>query len=100
MMKQRHWMNRLTDSMDLTGEISTEPLVELAGDNEGQQTTDHGQQTAKKKSKKTGFNEYTDGFAQFEKKNRAERRRAARRTHHCPPHSRRNGVCFQYPRLR
>ena len=32
MMKQRHWMNRLTDSMDLTGEISTEPLVELAGD--------------------------------------------------------------------
>lgn len=31
-MKQRHWMNRLTDSMDLTGEVSTEPLVELAGD--------------------------------------------------------------------
>ena len=45
-------------------------VVELAGDNEGQQTTDHGQQTARKKSKKTGFNEYTDGFAQFEKKNK------------------------------
>ena len=50
-------------------------VVELAGDNEGQQTTDHGQQTARKKSKKTEFNEYTNGFAQFEKKNRAERRR-------------------------
>ena len=31
-MKQRHWMNRLTDSMDLTVEVCTEPLVELAGD--------------------------------------------------------------------
>ena len=45
-------------------------VVELAGDNEGQQTTDYGQQTARKKSKKTEFNEYTDGFAPFEKKNK------------------------------
>ena len=50
-------------------------VVELAGDDEGQRTTDNRQQTASKKSKKKEFNEYTDGFAQFEKKNRAERRR-------------------------
>jgi len=31
-MKQQHWMNRLTDRMDLTGEVSTEPLVELSAD--------------------------------------------------------------------
>ena len=31
-MKQRDWMSRLTDAMDLTGDVNTEPLVELAGD--------------------------------------------------------------------
>ena len=31
-MKQRDWKNRLTDAMDLTGDVSLEPLVELSGD--------------------------------------------------------------------
>lgn len=63
-------------------------VVELAGDNDGQQSTDNGQQTAKKKSKKKGNNEYNDGFAQFEKKNRAERRKEQRDTTGRPKPSR------------
>ena len=46
-------------------------VVELAGDNEGQQSTGNEQQTSKKggkKSRKT--DDFTDGFAQFEKKNK------------------------------
>ena len=46
-------------------------VVELAGDNEGQQSTGNERQTSKKggkKSRKT--DDFTDGFAQFEKKNK------------------------------
>ena len=51
-------------------------VVELAGDNEGQRTTDNRQQPSKKglrsRDEKGSFD---NGFAQFEKKNRAERRK-------------------------
>lgn len=32
MKKHRHWMDRLTDELDLTGEVNLQSLVELAGD--------------------------------------------------------------------
>lgn len=32
MKQERHWMERLTEGLDLPGEFSTQPLVELAGD--------------------------------------------------------------------
>lgn len=32
MKQQRHWMERLTDGLDLTGEVSIHPVVELTGD--------------------------------------------------------------------
>ena len=51
-------------------------VVELAGDNEGQQTTDNRQQTSKKGSKRRDeISDSANSFSQFEKKNRAERRR-------------------------
>ena len=46
-------------------------VVELAGDNEGQQSAGNGQQTSKKSGKKgRRTDDFTDGFAQFEKKNK------------------------------
>ena len=51
-------------------------VVELAGDNEGQQPTDNRQQTSKKGSKRRDeISDSANSFSQFEKKNRAERRR-------------------------
>lgn len=32
MKNQGHWMERLTDGLDLTGEVSVQSVVELAGD--------------------------------------------------------------------
>lgn len=32
MKQERHWMERLTDGLDLPGEVTGLPLVELAGD--------------------------------------------------------------------
>lgn len=32
MKQERHWMDRLTEGLDLPGEVSNQPLVELAGD--------------------------------------------------------------------
>ena len=31
-MKGQHWMERLTDGLDLTGEVNGESLVEIVGD--------------------------------------------------------------------
>lgn len=31
-MKGQHWMERLTDGLDLTGEVNGDSLVEVAGD--------------------------------------------------------------------
>ena len=51
-------------------------VVELAGDNEGQRTTDNRQQPSKKGLRNSDEkSEAANGFAQFEKKNRAERRK-------------------------
>ena len=46
-------------------------IVELAGDNQGEQSTANGQQASKKSSKKgRKADDVTNGFAQFEKKNK------------------------------
>ena len=46
-------------------------IVELAGDNQGEQSTANGQQASKKSSKKSRkTDDVTNGFAQFEKKNK------------------------------
>ena len=53
-------------------------VVELAGEGGPLPTSPVGEesrQRGNKAKKNKGFNEYTDGFAQFEKKNRAERRK-------------------------
>jgi ATP-dependent RNA helicase DeaD len=51
-------------------------VVELAGDNEGQRTTDNRQQPSKKGLRsRDEKSEVANDFAQFEKKNRAERRK-------------------------
>ena len=46
-------------------------VVELAGDNEGQQTTDSRQQSSSRKPQRNGAKDgFDNGFAQFEKKNK------------------------------
>ena len=51
-------------------------VVELAGDNEGQQPKDNSRQSTSRKPQRNGAKDgFDNGFAQFEKKNRAERRR-------------------------
>ena len=51
-------------------------VVEPAGENEGQQTTDNRQQSSSRKPQRNGVKDgFDNGFAQFEKRNRAERRR-------------------------
>ena len=52
-------------------------VVELAGEGRPLPTSPAGEEPRQRggKNKKKEFNEYTDGFAQFEKRNRAERRK-------------------------